>query len=87
MKRSAAKRTSGLRIRRLTAYEDFKKLPEIQRRVWRHDETDLTPSHQFCISSIMGAIILGAFNKEEMVGFVFSFPAFLNTKAMGSASV
>ncbi len=73
--RSAAKKTLDLRIRRLSAYEEFKKLPDIQRRVWQHDESDLTPTHQFCISSSMGAIILGAYIKEDMVGFVFSFPA------------
>ena len=75
IKRSAAKKTLDLRIRRLTVYQDFKKLPDIQHRVWRHDETDLTPTHQFCISALMGAIILGAFVREDMVGFVFSFPA------------
>ncbi len=73
--RSAPKKALDLRIRRLTAYKDFKKLPNIQRRVWRHDETDLTPTHQFCISAITGAIILGAFVREDIVGFVFSFPA------------
>jgi predicted GNAT superfamily acetyltransferase len=75
MKSPAARKTLDLRIRRLTVYQDFKKLPDIQRRVWRHDETDLTPTHQFCISALMGAIILGAFLREDMVGFVFSFPA------------
>ena len=64
-----------MRVRRLTASEDFKKLPDIQRHVWRHDETDLTPTHQFCISSIMGAIILGAYADVDLVGFVYSFPA------------
>jgi predicted GNAT superfamily acetyltransferase len=75
MKSPAARKTLDLRIRRLTVYQDFKKLPDIQRRVWRHDEIDLTPTHQFCISALMGAIILGAFVREDMVGFVFSFPA------------
>jgi predicted GNAT superfamily acetyltransferase len=75
IKRTAPTKTLDLRIRRLAAYEDFKKLPDVQRRVWRHDETDLTPTHQFCISAIMGAIILGAYVKEDLVGFVYSFPA------------
>ncbi len=75
MKRDATKKNFSLRIRRLTSYEDFKKLPDIQRQVWRHDESDLTPTHQFCVSSIMGAIILGAYIKGDLVGFVYSFPA------------
>jgi predicted GNAT superfamily acetyltransferase len=74
-KRPAVQNALSLRIRRLTAYQDFKKLPDIQRRVWQHDETDLTPTHHFCISAIMGAIVLGAFVKEDLVGFAFSFPA------------
>lgn len=75
MKRPAGKKALDLRIRRLTAYEDFRKLLDIQRRVWRHDEADLTPTHQFCISATMGAIILGAFAGKDLVGFVYSFPA------------
>ncbi|MGB7297306.1 MAG: GNAT family N-acetyltransferase [Candidatus Aminicenantales bacterium] len=75
IKRSTAEKTFDLRIRRLTSFEDFRKLPDIQRRVWRHGETDLTPTHQFCISAIMGAIILGAYVKKDMAGFVYSFPA------------
>lgn len=74
-KRPPFRRTFDLRVRRLTTYEEFKKLPDIQRHVWRHDETDLTPTHQFCISSTMGAIILGAYAGGDIVGFVYSFPA------------
>ena len=75
MKRPARKKPLDLRIRRLTAYEDFRKLLDIQRQVWQHDETDLTPTHQFCITATMGAIILGAFAGKDLVGFVYSFPA------------
>lgn len=59
----------------MTSFEDFRKLLDIQRRVWRHDEADLTPTHQFCISAPMGGIILGAYVKNHLVGFVYSFPA------------
>jgi predicted GNAT superfamily acetyltransferase len=66
-----------LSIRTLTRYADFRKLVYIQQQVWGHDDTDITPTHQFCISSIMGAIILGAFVGNELAGFVYSFPAVL----------
>ncbi len=62
-------------IRPLTAFRDFEKLILIQRVVWRHDDLDLTPVHQFCVSSRMGAILLGAFTADELAGFVYSFPA------------
>lgn len=69
-----------VRIRRLTHYREFEKLLDIQRQVWNHDEEDLTPVHQFCISSYLGAIVLGAYVGEKLAGFVYSFPAVFNGK-------
>ena len=69
-----------VRIRKLTRYPDFEKLVDIQRRVWKHDEEDLTPVHQFCITSRMGAILLGAYVGEKLAGFVYSFPAVFKGK-------
>ncbi len=62
-------------IRKLTHHEDFDRLLPIQRAVWGHSETDLTPAHQFCVHSRMGAILLGAFVDGTLAGFVYSFPA------------
>jgi predicted GNAT superfamily acetyltransferase len=69
------KRKLPLRIRRLTSHAEFAKLVDIQKAVWKHDDIDLTPTHQFCITSRMGAILLGAYVGEELAGFVYSFPA------------
>ena len=62
-------------IRALDTQEDFDRLLHIQRAVWGHPDIDLTPAHQFCVSSRMGAILLGAFVGRELAGFVYSFPA------------
>ena len=64
-----------VRIKPLEAFEDFEKLLEIQRAVWKHEDVNLTPVHQFAVSSRMGAILLGAFVGRELAGFVYSFPA------------
>jgi predicted GNAT superfamily acetyltransferase len=64
-----------VRIRPLDAFEEFVTLLDIQRSVWKHDESDLTPTHQFRVSSRMGAILLGAFVGRKLAGFVYSFPA------------
>ncbi len=68
------KRRLPLRIRRLTSHAEFARLVHIQKAVWKHDDIDLTPTHQFCITSRMGAILLGAYVGEELAGFVYSFP-------------
>lgn len=69
-----------VRIRPLDLFEDFEKLLQIQRAVWNHTDADLTPTHQFSVSSRMGAILLGAFVGRELVGFVYSFPAVFGGK-------
>jgi predicted GNAT superfamily acetyltransferase len=81
-KSSASQRAAGragrqprVTIRALDSPEDFTKLLDIQRRVWKHEEADLTPVHQFRITSCMGAILLGGYVKGRLVGFVYSFPA------------
>ena len=62
-------------IKPLGSFEEFEKLLHIQRIVWKHADIDLTPVHQFAVSSRMGAIMLGAFVGPELAGFVYSFPA------------
>ncbi|MCJ7487526.1 MAG: GNAT family N-acetyltransferase, partial [Candidatus Aminicenantes bacterium] len=63
------------RIKPLASFEEFEKLLHIQRVVWKHEDIDLTPVHQFAVSSRMGGILLGAYVGPELVGFVYSFPA------------
>lgn len=62
-------------IRKLRDPAEFEYLLHIQRTVWNHSDVNLTPTHQFCIHSRMGAILLGAFVDGKMAGFVYSFPA------------
>ncbi|MBC7350575.1 MAG: GNAT family N-acetyltransferase, partial [Candidatus Aminicenantes bacterium] len=67
-------------IRKLSGKDEFARLIDIQRVVWKHPDLDLTPVHQFCISSFMGGLVLGAFVEEELAGFVYSFPAIYKGK-------
>ncbi len=69
-----------IKIRKLDHYSDFEKLVDIQRVVWKHEDAELTPIHQFRISSTMGGILLGAYIGKELAGFVFSFPAVFGKK-------
>lgn len=64
-----------VRVKLLDSFEDFEKLLDIQRAVWNHGDLNVTPVHQFAVSSRMGAILLGAFVGRELAGFVYSFPA------------
>lgn len=64
-----------LTVRPLTSVAEFEKLLDIQRAVWGHDDLDVTPIHQFCVSSRLGGILIGAFVGRDLAGFVYSFPA------------
>lgn len=75
MKALSSKKELHVRIRELTRIEECHRLPDIQLQVWGHSERDLTPAHQYRISGQMGGILLGAFIKRELAGFVYSFPA------------
>jgi predicted GNAT superfamily acetyltransferase len=69
-----------VRIRELNKIEDCRRLPDVQVLVWGHSERDLTPAHQYRISARTGGIVLGAFIKRELTGFVYSFPAVFDGK-------
>jgi predicted GNAT superfamily acetyltransferase len=63
------------RIKKLTSHAEFDQCVEIQKKVWKHRDEDLTPAHQFCIGQETGSILLGAFLGGALAGFVYSFPA------------
>jgi predicted GNAT superfamily acetyltransferase len=69
-----------LKIKKLSTHREFEECIRIQREVWKHEDIDLVPLHHYCISVETGAILLGAFLGKEMVGFVYSFPAFSKKK-------
>ncbi|MBM3285075.1 MAG: GNAT family N-acetyltransferase [Candidatus Aminicenantes bacterium] len=74
------KKPLPIHIRRLTRHAEFARLLDIQKAAWRHDDIDLTPTHQFSITSRMGAILLGAYIGGELAGFVYSFPALFHNR-------
>ena len=64
-----------VRIRPLIAIKEFEACVAIQREVWGHQDLDITPVHQFCVSVHTGAILLGALVDGRVAGYVYSFPA------------
>lgn len=68
------------RIKGLTRHAEFDECVVIQKRVWHHSASDLTPSHQFCVAVETGSILLGAFVGGTLAGFVYSFPSLFRGK-------
>ncbi|MCX7975018.1 MAG: GNAT family N-acetyltransferase [Candidatus Aminicenantes bacterium] len=64
-----------IKIRPLRHYPEFEECVAIQKEVWKLEDVEATPVHQFCLGTQMGHILLGAFIQNQLVGFVYSFPS------------
>ena len=61
-------------IRLLETPEEMTAVEDIQRIVWPGSEIDVVPAHLLIAAIHNGGLVMGAFVKDEMVGFVFGFP-------------
>jgi predicted GNAT superfamily acetyltransferase len=65
---------SEIQLRFLHDQDDIRTVVDLQREVWGDDLT--VPDHLLLASIHGGGLLIGAFDGEEMVGFVYGFPAF-----------
>ena len=64
-----------LQIRELTTLKDFQDCVQLQRVIWGFDDPyDIVPLPLLMISARNDGVVLGAFNKDEMIGFVYGLP-------------
>ena len=50
----------------------------LHREVWSYSDADLIPVRLFVVASKIGGQVLGAFDREELVGFALALPAIRN---------
>jgi len=67
--------SAKLYIRDLASMEDYREVEQIQIEAWGFNELDVVPSGQLIAAKWAGAVLLGAFDAERMIGFVYGFPA------------
>jgi predicted GNAT superfamily acetyltransferase len=63
-------------IRLLETPDELAAIEELQRQVWPGSETEVVPAHLLIAAVHNGGLVLGAFEGEKMVGFLFGFPGF-----------
>ncbi len=64
-------------IKILTTNDEFFEVIKLQKIVWRlHDNDDCLPNHLFIAVSEIGGLVLGAFNKDRLVGFLMVMVGF-----------
>jgi predicted GNAT superfamily acetyltransferase len=72
---------SGLRIAPVKALADFERCVEVQLAVWGYSDGDLIPKRVFIVAERIGGQVIGAFDRDVMVGFAMSLPGYRDGKS------
>ena len=62
-------------IRELSAHNEMRACIDLQKRVWRGSDLDVVPQNIFVVACRTGGLLLGAFERDSLVGFALAFPA------------
>ena len=76
--RSLRENVSALTIRRCTSLAEMQACFALHREVWSYSEADLIPVRLFVVASKIGGQVIGAFDREELIGFALALPAIRN---------
>jgi predicted GNAT superfamily acetyltransferase len=68
-----------MNIRFLETPAELADVEALQRLVWTGDDTEVIPVHMLLASLHGGGLIIGAYDGERLVGFVFGFPGVNHT--------
>ena len=65
-------------IRDIESLAEMREVEQLQREIWGVEDLEVYPALALKPQTEVGAILMGAFAEERMVGFVFGFPGILN---------
>jgi predicted GNAT superfamily acetyltransferase len=66
--------------RDLTSLDDFAVVVDLEREIWGPGYDEVVPVPILAVSVHSGGILIGAFDGEEMIGFVYSLPGIKDGK-------
>jgi predicted GNAT superfamily acetyltransferase len=76
----AAADQGSIRIAPVTALADFERCVEVQLAVWGYSDGDLIPKRVFIVADRIGGQVIGAFDRDVMVGFAMALPGYRDRK-------
>ncbi|RME05733.1 MAG: GNAT family N-acetyltransferase [Anaerolineae bacterium] len=76
---SAATNDMEIEIRLLETPAELRQVEDLQRVVWPGNETEIVPVHMLRAAVEHGGLVIGAFDGERLIGFVFGFPGLRKT--------
>jgi predicted GNAT superfamily acetyltransferase len=71
----------GVEIRICTHLSEWEQCVRLQQEVWGFSDLDLVPLRMFSVASKIGGQVVGAFERDKMVGFALSIPGVRNGHA------
>lgn len=73
---SAAPEISDITIREIDEFAEIRAVEELQKEAWGLPDLDVVPLTQLVAAKEAGGVLIGAFDGEMLVGFVYGFPSF-----------
>ena len=73
-----SKNSNQIVIRECTTLEELAACVQLQRDVFKLPEIEISPVRHLIVTRNAGGFTLGAFDGNELVGFVLSVPAYLS---------
>ncbi len=73
---AAAPEISNIRIRAIDEVAEMRAVEELQKEVWGIPDLDVVPLTQLVAAKEAGGVLIGAYDGETLVGFVYGFPSY-----------
>jgi predicted GNAT superfamily acetyltransferase len=73
---SAAPEISNITIREIDETTEMRAVEELQKEIWGIPDLDVVPLTHLVAAKEAGGVLIGAFDGEALVGFVYGFPSF-----------
>ncbi len=85
MEHAATQRTGSggdveIRMAPAASMADYSRCVELQLAVWGYSDGDLIPKRVFIVAQRIGGQVIGAYDRETMVGFAMSLPGYRDGK-------
>ena len=75
---SSATEMPAIVIRDIEQISEMREVETLQKDVWGSDDLDVVPLTLLVASKAVGAVLIGAYDEEKLVGFVYGFPGYEN---------
>ena len=70
-----ATKTSDVLIREIESFAELRAVEELQKEVWGIPDLDVVPATHLIAAKAAGGVLLGAFDRDVLAGFVYGFGA------------